>query len=205
MNEPRDFDGTPEPTFAEQHAELLAFMEKEAHWNEFFDSLTSQFAEKGYLTDKQVSSAYNTKLKCEAARDRRIESNPKQFGKFEKLVSIFNDVRLGSPVFRAEDLYIDRAKPNSANPGSLYVRILTADGGKGDYQGKIDPEGIFWPIEETEDWIREALTRIDANPTEVAREYGIATGQCSCCGRTLTNETSIKLGIGPICRAKWGI
>lgn len=32
-----------------------------------------------------------------------------------------------------------------------------------------------------------------------AREFGELYGVCCCCGRTLTNELSIALGIGPIC------
>ena len=34
-------------------------------------------------------------------------------------------------------------------------------------------------------------------------QEGQETGTCSCCGRTLTNELSISLGIGPICREGW--
>lgn len=36
-----------------------------------------------------------------------------------------------------------------------------------------------------------------------AAAYGHETGNCMCCGRTLTNPASIALGIGPICRDKW--
>lgn len=34
--------------------------------------------------------------------------------------------------------------------------------------------------------------------------YARQTGICGCCGRTLTNKDSIKLGIGPICADKFG-
>lgn len=43
-----------------------------------------------------------------------------------------------------------------------------------------------------------------ADPAAAARAYGLETGICSCCGAELTNEESKRLGIGPICRAKWG-
>jgi Family of unknown function (DUF6011) len=39
------------------------------------------------------------------------------------------------------------------------------------------------------------------NPGRQAR-YGIKLGQCAKCGRTLTDETSRQLGIGPVCRNK---
>jgi hypothetical protein len=35
---------------------------------------------------------------------------------------------------------------------------------------------------------------------EQAKEFGALYGTCCACGRTLTNELSIDLGIGPICR-----
>jgi len=46
---------------------------------------------------------------------------------------------------------------------------------------------------------------IDAatDPLAAAIAYGRETG--SCCGRELTNKVSIDLGIGPICREKWGL
>ncbi|AHN84056.1 hypothetical protein GJ25_gp045 [Mycobacterium phage Hawkeye] len=34
---------------------------------------------------------------------------------------------------------------------------------------------------------------------EDAKEFGVLYGTCVCCGRTLTDELSIALGIGPIC------
>jgi hypothetical protein len=44
-----------------------------------------------------------------------------------------------------------------------------------------------------------------ADPYAAAKLYGQNTGTCSCCGLELTNPLSIKLGIGPICREKFGL
>jgi Family of unknown function (DUF6011) len=38
---------------------------------------------------------------------------------------------------------------------------------------------------------------------EVAAKFGALYGQCICCLRTLDNEESIALGIGPICLSKY--
>lgn len=38
---------------------------------------------------------------------------------------------------------------------------------------------------------------------ELAKEYGKLYGMCVVCGRTLTDETSISNGIGPICAEKF--
>lgn len=55
---------------------------------------------------------------------------------------------------------------------------------------------------------REASARILAeiaqNPEAAMKLYGIALGKCGHCGRTLTDETSRALGIGPVCNKKMG-
>lgn len=43
-----------------------------------------------------------------------------------------------------------------------------------------------------------------AAPKEAAVRWGRKTGRCSCCGRELTDATSVAMGIGPICAEKWG-
>jgi phosphoglycolate phosphatase-like HAD superfamily hydrolase len=40
---------------------------------------------------------------------------------------------------------------------------------------------------------------LDAGVRECAIRYGMEIGSCSNCGRTLTNELSRRLGIGPVC------
>ena len=51
----------------------------------------------------------------------------------------------------------------------------------------------------------QAVQSAAADPLAAARLYGKKTGQCSCCGRELTNKASIEMGIGPICREKFGL
>lgn len=46
------------------------------------------------------------------------------------------------------------------------------------------------------------LERVEKDPLAAARENGVLTGRCSCCGRPLTDPTSIEYGIGPICRER---
>ena len=43
-----------------------------------------------------------------------------------------------------------------------------------------------------------------ADPATAAKAYGQRTGECSVCGRELTNKDSRALGIGPICAEKFG-
>lgn len=51
---------------------------------------------------------------------------------------------------------------------------------------------------------RTILTKIAVDPAAASRRYGRELGHCGVCGRTLTNEVSRQIGIGPICAAKTG-
>lgn len=48
----------------------------------------------------------------------------------------------------------------------------------------------------------EILTLIALDPWSAGKRYGIEIGRCWMCHRTLTDETSRALGIGPDCRSK---
>lgn len=48
----------------------------------------------------------------------------------------------------------------------------------------------------------DILSLILRDPQAAMLRYGIELGKCGHCGRTLTNELSREIGIGPICRAK---
>jgi hypothetical protein len=81
--------------------------------------------------------------------------------------------------------------------GVIYVRRNDR------YIGKIIA-GQFHPTQAcTEDDIA-ALKAVCADPHAAAVAYGHLTSSCSCCGRELTNPLSVKLGIGPICRGRFG-
>lgn len=89
------------------------------------------------------------------------------------------------------------------NTGCLYVKTAA-----GEYAGKILSSGEFrsaWGFHpEALAEVQAALEAALADPEGAAVAYGRETGKCSCCGRTLTNQVSIDLGIGPICLDKLG-
>lgn len=87
-----------------------------------------------------------------------------------------------------------------ANPNYVYVK------GNGEYLGKIAPDGHFYPtmtvtIPLAADIAAAAMSDISA----AVLRYTAKTGSCGCCGRTLRNKLSVELGIGPICREKYGL
>jgi hypothetical protein len=48
------------------------------------------------------------------------------------------------------------------------------------------------------------VAAIEVDPKRALEDHGLRTGSCGCCGRLLTDPTSISIGIGPICLAKGG-
>ncbi len=76
------------------------------------------------------------------------------------------------------------------NFGALYVY---SEGG--DYVGKVDQRGNA-SIPPT---FAEILSVAATDPVKAAREYGHETGNCACCGRTLSDPVSVFGGIGPVC------
>lgn len=50
----------------------------------------------------------------------------------------------------------------------------------------------------------EIMRVIELDPKEAMLRYGRELGSCGHCGRTLTNELSREIGIGPICRGRMG-
>jgi hypothetical protein len=106
-----------------------------------------------------------------------------------------------TPKLRLADFIFSRAPDTGANAGSIYVKRSRAAGG--DYLGKVTA-GRFMPSRDCDGPTGEAIVAVASDPHNAAKAYGMRTGSCSCCGRELTNGLSIDLGIGPICRGKFG-
>jgi hypothetical protein len=69
------------------------------------------------------------------------------------------------------------------------------------YLGKVTPTGMDSRLP---DEVKSVLTEAATDPLTAAIRYGKVSGECSCCGRELTDPQSIARGIGPICATKFG-
>lgn len=103
-----------------------------------------------------------------------------------------------APKLRLAGFTFSRAPDTGRNAGSIYVKHTA-----GNYLGKVTA-GSFHPSRECDDPMRTAIVAAAADPHAAAKAFGLKTGTCSCCGRELTNGESIELGIGPICRERYG-
>lgn len=128
-----------------------------------------------------------------------------------------------------EGPYDEEPEPPAPEPAPAYVRRLdwstipVGAKGKAYYALEVDGTTRFYRIERPtkgkwagytfltvqagDDFHRvlnpaPLLNRLVAEHAEAAARYGAEIGACSRCNRTLTDETSRALGIGPDCRKK---
>ena len=56
--------------------------------------------------------------------------------------------------------------------------------------------------ESVEDLVRDALIAFEGNPVSKLSEYSTLYDKCQICGRPLSNDDSMRLGVGPECRGR---
>lgn len=104
---------------------------------------------------------------------------------------------LKAPKLTLGSFRISLAKPDSANPGALYVKR------SGHYLGKIT-HATFIQSRECDNDTALAVARICRDPLGYALAHGRETGQCAICNRTLSDPASLAAGIGPVCAERFG-
>lgn len=155
----------------------------------------------GTLTDNQLAACVRCVdglAKAKAAMVERQAAAPEiTIAKIEESFSAAKAHGIKRPHLRLDTFEFKPAGAASKNAGSIYVTEA------GDYLGKIT-DGKFICTRECGDDRQARVVAAAADPAASAKAYGLRTGSCSCCGRTLTNGASIDLGIGPICAGKFG-
>ena len=186
---------------------LVKGLREHVSWNDFASSLVEQYDRKRSLSDRQLDAAERMLAKiaatraAKAARDEaRTQVPVERLSAIHLMFGRAMDGGQKRPVYRAAGLVLSLAPLSGRNSGSIYVK----DAETGDYFGKIDEHLVYRAVHAAPEWAADALSRIARDPSTAAVEYGRETGRCSCCGRELTNPDSIALGIGPICKDRWG-
>jgi len=168
----------------------------------FAQSLSQQSYERG-LSPAQLAWAHKLStdlLQAESAEDANSEPQ------FNRLFSVFQAAKSRGLKRLTLRLSGVNVKPNR-DLTTLWVtsQTETEEGNYGPqpkYLGKITPNRLDSRLA---DDIKAVLLEAASDPLTAAVRYGKETGSCSCCGRDLTNAQSIELGIGPICREKFGL
>lgn len=202
---------------ANNRARALAWLEAnpaEAEWLseargsgfEFAVSLSEALFKYGHLTEKQEAAVRNATAKSAARKAqwaaekaaREANAATVQIDRIATALATAKASGLKWPKLRLADFVFSPAGENSRNAGAIYVKTHDEV-----YLGKI-VDGRFSRSRDCDAATEEAILAAAADPLAAAVAYGLQTGVCACCGRELTNAESVALGIGPICRDKWG-
>lgn len=176
-------------------------------WSQFYGDLYSKALQYGSLTEKQLAAIVSGYQKQQvrdaeraAAKATREASAPViELSRIRELFDAALESGLNKPALVIGALKLSLAPATGNNAGSIYVKD------NGAYAGKISPTGKFFAIREARATIASELLAIATDPLAAMTAHGHQTGQCSCCGRALTNPESVALGIGPICGGRWKV
>lgn len=191
--------------YIDAHKAEYTWATERQHKFEFAASMVGAVHKFGEWTEPQLA-AIRKCMAQDVARAAERAARPADAqvagAGFQRMLDAFRAAGasgLKNPKFRVAAYAFKPAKPGSANAGCIYVT-------RGElYLGKITQAGAFHKSRDcTPDDVLE-IERICKDPFAAAVLHGQQTGRCSCCGAELTNAESIELGIGPICRSKWGL
>ena len=182
---------------SEEHKKILHALREIMSWNSFARSLVEQIINKGSLSEKQMFAASAMLMKIKQNKEEK-QSNIVSID-LSNVKKIFDKAHeaIKSPKFRVDNMVLSRAPDSGVNAGAIYVKV------NGEYAGKVT--GGYWLPCRAPEGTLEKLQEIAKDPLGSAVAYGKRTGNCSACGRDLTNHGSIEKSIGPICAERWGL
>lgn len=116
-------------------------------------------------------------------------------------------VRMSSPEVADGRYAVDSSTIGDGNDSGIrFYRVRTPEEGKWAGFTFVDAQASddLHPIRNRAHR-SQILKAIAADPIECLQRYGHELGCCGVCARTLTDETSRAIGIGPVCRERMGL
>lgn len=132
------------------------------------------------------------------ARARSVAAPAIDVSKIEAAFATARSNGIKAPRLRLAAFTFSPAPETGKNPGAVYVKARSSR----EYLGKV-VSGQLKCVEAGRPLETEIIAAA-ADPAGAAKAYGLASGECSICGRQLTDPPSIAAGIGPVCAKKWG-
>ena len=191
---------TPEvkkPKAQGDHSELAAWLRTQT-WSDFAQSLADFHETRGYLSEKQVASAISMRTKVEA---RNAERQAPAATQAESDGLDLTDLPSGYYGVPGGDTRL-KVRVNHVTKGKWEGFTFVDDGAEYGSQQKYGmqrPDGTY------KGKVEEQLRKIMADVPGALKAYGDLTGRCGVCNRKLEDETSVALGIGPVCRENLGL
>lgn len=173
----------------------------------FHADMLAALVKYGSLTEKQEAAVRNGAAKSAARKAQWVaEKATREAGApvltMDKIRAGFDSAsqHLKRPKLRIADIQFSLAPATGRNAGAIYVVRVSDD----IYLGKITQDDKFITSRDCTSTDSETVASVAADPAAAASAHGHNYGQCSCCGRELTNAESVSRGIGPICAERWG-
>jgi predicted RNA-binding Zn-ribbon protein involved in translation (DUF1610 family) len=200
---------------ADQAAAWLEANPVEAEWLRqpvtgdftFHADMLAALIKYGSLTERQEAAVRNAAAKSAArkaqwAAEKATRDAAAPVLTMDKIRAGFDSAvrHLKRPKLRIADVQFSLAPATGRNAGAIYVVRASDD----TYLGKITQDDKFITSRDCTAADSETVARVAADPAAAATAHGHEYGQCSCCGRELTNPESVARGIGPICAERWG-
>lgn len=197
----------------ELHKDEAAWIKAESDRGfQFARSMEKALAQWGSLTDGQINAirrciagaadrARTQQAQIKADQTRIESAQIIDIRRIEKAFAAASAKGLGKPKISLADFTFAPAKPNSRNPGAIYVTGGREWGSV--YYGMVK-DGKFIRSRECPKEIEAAILEACNDPEEAANKYGRMTGRCAVCARLLTAKESVDRAIGPICAENFG-
>ena len=194
-------NGAKADKFIADNPAIAAWFDKNKVKNAFTKDIYTSLYRYGSLTERQLGAVNKAVAREAEWKANRIEASHVNDLDMSGLVKIFANAskHLKRPRLHIGDLVFTKAPSTGKNAGYLYAKFHD------EYVGKISPEGQFLKAWGCSEETVNKIKAISQDPMAAAQAHGHDTGNCSACGRLLTNELSVQIGIGPICRGRWGI
>ena len=191
--------------FKAEHPAEMTWMATKAGSFDFANSMFEALHKYGNLTEKQFETVVRLtakdaerQAKYEAEKAEREANAPKVT--IDKIAEAFSTAKasgIKSPKLRLADFKFSLAPAHGVNAGAIYVK-------RGEeYLGKVS-NGTFKRAFHCDEVTENQVVEVISDPEAADVAYGKRFGQCSCCGRELSNQESIDRGIGPICAQNFG-
>lgn len=196
---------TFEPAFTSQ-AEAANFLRhhRMEQKSEFIYSLLKQRADKGLSAKQEAWLLFlATEHKARIEKKAAPTSADDEALALDGLVNVLRNA-MGNGLKRPSLSLQTEAGEIEVKPGRDGVFWITMGG---QLRGKIEGNGkaFLWKLNNAQEAVEKALLFATLKPLEALQQFGHFTGRCSCCRRRLTDPQSIELGIGPVCKAKFGL
>ena len=156
-----------------------------------YSTFAMDLVSKKKLSEKQIAWIHYL-----ATQSKIDAETPAENGEYYDLVTKMYDVGNKRSKFQVRLPGVTISTVNrGSNIGCLYVYENQQ------YVGKITHSGVL--IGNVSEDVKNILEDANENLLRLAKIYGHETGNCSLCGRTLSDPLSIQMGIGPICAKRF--